>query len=280
MANNNTNNNTTNDRMMSSDHHHQMRIVVSPTTKRSLSNLYYNNDAAAVSQLLFSSSSSTPSGNTTGTNKRQRRFSGDDVITTRLTVRRRCVQFELSAVIAYPSNQHDVISPDLKEIMWYSRRELNEMKDTAKRFCAIMNLDYELQETYASCSSSSEDEEEDEITTTENNNNRTNNMIMTNNNNNTNDYLDSMSCQLLSKSLDFQQQRGLERWSSRDHYRARGLFLLCCKTAFFLEQSRQIMLGIRDPVQLALIYRTASQPAVRFARLLANAGVDILRTTK
>jgi hypothetical protein len=76
---------------------------------------------------------------------------------------------------------------------------------------------------------------------------------------------------MLVGNADFLEQRGLERWSSARHYRARGLLALSAKTKVFLEQSAQAQLQLRNADKLAALCKMSSQTAVSLALIMAEA---------
>jgi hypothetical protein len=62
--------------------------------------------------------------------------------------------------------------------------------------------------------------------------------------------------------------RGLERWCSRLHYFSRCFTICSVKTEVFIEQSSQIESSTNNAEKLAGLYAAASEPSVRFARIL------------
>jgi hypothetical protein len=66
-------------------------------------------------------------------------------------------------------------------------------------------------------------------------------------------------------------ERGLERWASLAHYRARAVQVLTCKTSLFIEQSTQLLNGKRDEEKLAAIYRRSCRASKLFAQMLGKA---------
>ena len=129
---------------------------------------------------------------------------------------------------------------------WFTRRELCRMKRKAKRSCVTINLDHELHTAYESCCSAAA------ASNVENGS-------------------CCVSYKLLSESSVFRRQRGLERWSSLAHYRARMVQRMTCKTNFFIEQSMQLLQGRRDEHKLANIYMNTSRAAAQFALFLGQA---------
>lgn len=136
-------------------------------------------------------------------------------------------------------------STDEKDSLWYSQKELRAIKATVVRGCRRLNIDEELSLAYAACSEDDGGSINDRIS------------------------------HVLSDSDLFPAQRGLERWSSKDHWCERGTQKVLCKLTFFLEQSKQICSLQHDPNQLANVYEQGSRAAVKFAKLLAQADHQI-----
>jgi hypothetical protein len=88
----------------------------------------------------------------------------------------------------------------------------------------------------------------------------------------------SWQVQRLGASEDFQDRRGLELLSSEHHCFSRNLTICSVKGEVLLEQASQVIQGKSDAVKIAKAYAYASEPAVRFARLLGI--VDALTTGK
>lgn len=122
--------------------------------------------------------------------------------------------------------------PEIKKVtlhpreVWYTRKELSEIKKSARQSIKKNNsFEGLLSETYRNC--------------------------------------DLATSNPLVSHTEFQNQRGLERWSSAVHHRRRVVDLLTVKCEFFLEQSKS---GGADC--LAETYRLHSKQSQRFAAFL------------
>lgn len=165
----------------------------------------------------------------------------------------------VTAIVKNTLDEEDQI----KESMWYSRHELQQIKRKACFVSKSVQLDSELTESYDVCCSD-----------------RTNNPTINHNNillqrllvasNNIKKQHNSSSSSYSNKWNDFILQRGLERWSSVGLSCQRTTNMVIWKTLFFLEQTEQFIAGCKDPIKLADICRNGSRPAIYFAQILAS----------
>jgi hypothetical protein len=120
---------------------------------------------------------------------------------------------------------------------WLSRRDLAYFRSCAKKMCMSINLDNALYQAYDDREETAEADLEKTLA-------------------------------LLSND-DYDKQRGLERWSSREHAFFRSTKIIEVKTAVILEQSMQMLKGESDADRLAMIAQAASLTSQRFAQVLA-----------
>ena len=83
------------------------------------------------------------------------------------------------------------------------------------------------------------------------------------------------AAQALAENDDYVAQRGLERLSSSHHGLVRSVKIVEVRTAVFLEQTRQFLMGKRDPALLAKVSQQASKSSQQFARFLACADTAV-----
>jgi hypothetical protein len=84
-----------------------------------------------------------------------------------------------------------------------------------------------------------------------------------------------MAAQALAENDVYVAQRGLERLSSSHHGLVRSVKIVEVRTAVFLEQTRQFLLGKKDPALLAMVSREASKSSQQFAQFLACADTAV-----
>jgi hypothetical protein len=233
---------------------------------------------------------------------------------------KKCVQFNMSATTVYPldrisfiriiiSNDNDPINttptthqpsllssssttatlhdvddvPQKKGDMWYSRKELHDMKLRALYTARHMkHLDDAISEAYYNVCCSSTDPITNDTTIVSTSRNLLLQRLIdapSHCNHSTND-LDPVRCpppssavaSSLQKWSDYLRQRGLERWSSIGLSIGRSSNLSIWKANFFLEQSEQIRTQQSDPIRLGHIYQTQCGSIVssQFAQVLAT----------
>mmetsp|Transcript_5325 Transcript_5325/g.10877 ORF Transcript_5325/g.10877 Transcript_5325/m.10877 type:complete len:236 (-) Transcript_5325:84-791(-) len=136
----------------------------------------------------------------------------------------------------------------MEKTLWYSREDLAIMKSTAKRECLHLNLDSTLAPAYGLPSKNTVDENQ----------------------------LPSLATSL--RSLEFDNQRGLERWSSQSLMLSRCVTIVRARTEVHLEQINQTILGQNDPERIAAVYKTATLQARSFALVLGIVDASVLES--
>ena len=84
-----------------------------------------------------------------------------------------------------------------------------------------------------------------------------------------------MAAQALAENDEYVAQRGLERLSSSHHGLVRSGKIVEVRTAVFLEQTRQFLMGKKDPLLLAKVSKEASKSSQQFAQFLACADTAV-----
>ena len=79
------------------------------------------------------------------------------------------------------------------------------------------------------------------------------------------------------RSQEFDNQRGLERWSSQMLMLSRCVTIVRARTEVHLEQINQTIMGQKDPQRIADLYKQASTQAGSFARILGIADAAVLK---
>lgn len=81
---------------------------------------------------------------------------------------------------------------------------------------------------------------------------------------------------MLYSNKNFENQRGLERWTSQSLMLSRCITIVRARTEVQLEQINQTIGGQSDPQKIADLYKEASRQAGSFARVLGLADAALL----
>jgi hypothetical protein len=169
--------------------------------------------------------------------------------------KKRRVEFNSSfPSLHHRENQEDFyITPEERKALWYSRGDLCEMKRSAKRFCASIDVEDELFRAYSVVPNNATTTKADQ------------------------ELENAAKAFALYQSTAFQVQRGLERWSSQLYLLSRCVTIVQVRTEVLLEQTSQSIdssscsSNLIDPARLAAVYQSASAPSARYARVLGLA---------
>jgi hypothetical protein len=148
---------------------------------------------------------------------------------------RRCVRFE-----AIDIHEYEGVHADEHASTWYSADELDCMKRDVKRVCRRRDLENPLNEVYAMSLPSD---------------------------------VQANAVKDLVDNEYFEEQRGLERFSSRMHTLSRGLTVLQVKSEVFLQQAQMALKGSagqESDVKIAQACAAASAPAAKFAQIMGQ----------
>lgn len=173
----------------------------------------------------------------------KRAVSTEEVDLSPLPKRRR-VQFDDSRTSFHGEGR--IMSSEDQESTFYTRQDLNNMKQAAKKFCAHFDLDDPLFRAYQHHGEAPVDDE-----------------------------IARQKASVLSSSQGFEEQRGLERWTSQTHLLSRCVNIVRVRTEVLLEQTSQSITLQKDPEKLAQVYRAASAPSASYARVLGLADVAL-----
>jgi hypothetical protein len=132
-----------------------------------------------------------------------------------------------------------------RNAMWYTTRELKQMKYDAKCFTKAIDICDELSKAYTICRESHDVGTNISYPTT------------------------SYSLKILAS------QRGLERWTSPMHCMERAIQVTASKTDVFIEQSNQMTRKDPDCAKLAQLYQNSTLVSVRFAQMLGSIDCEI-----
>eukprot|EP00522_Entomoneis_paludosa_P016515 CAMPEP_0172450440 /NCGR_PEP_ID=MMETSP1065-20121228/8773_1 /TAXON_ID=265537 /ORGANISM="Amphiprora paludosa, Strain CCMP125" /LENGTH=332 /DNA_ID=CAMNT_0013202221 /DNA_START=279 /DNA_END=1277 /DNA_ORIENTATION=- len=246
-------------------------------------------------QEMSSRSSSSPSCQSDGSRRQEQKVAGDraidrsflkrivsveDSAATREHVNKKRRRARSNARVYF--NDHAnvlhydplVMSHPERRSVWYSPRELVNMKRAAQRDSQDVDIDKPLFCAYGSnrvnIPETQHHEEERtsmasiekfpyELTAAASNNQE--------------------RASFLYKSPAFAAQRGLERWCSASHAMVRRLTVLQVRCELFLEQSNSALgqTTKSNPKRLASVYHAASAPAARYARVLGLADAELAK---
>jgi hypothetical protein len=165
-----------------------------------------------------------------------------------LAIRRSCDMYQRrdgrpsSKAVRFQSTVSVHLIPRHHKSTWLSRAELSEIKRRARTSMVGKSID--LEKSYEACCFAI-NQSHDEGTASAS----------------------------ICTHFSFGPERGLERWASLAHYRARAVQVLACKTNLFIEQSNQLVHGKRDEEKLAAIYCRSCRASQLFAQMLGRADV-------
>jgi len=176
----------------------------------------------------------------------------DEEESSRGTKRRRNVSFAAENNVRNDAIQY--LEQEDQEQLWYNREELSSMKLRAKRLCCRRpDLELPLEDVYYN---SQDGDSQDGASP---------------------DAVSTDECSTLLQIPFFEEQRGLERWSSKRLSMSRALTILSVKTEVFVGQAKKSFGNSKgkeevetDASDLAAVCRRASAPSARYARLLGE----------